>query len=185
MLERAISQPILESSSLKDPHTRRIALIACCKSKKQEATIASELYQGDLFKKSQAYAIALGLEYYILSAELGVVSPWEIVNPYEKTLTTMKPQQRKEWGINVASRIEEIAPEGGTLLVLAGKRYRVFIDYLEWRKYCISTPLEGMGIGKQQAWLKRELEKLQRAKPDKSTCNKVPSQGSCLIPSHQ
>lgn len=137
-----------------------MGLIACSRSKSQEATQAKDLYQGDLFKKSRKYLELIGIRYVILSAKLGVVEPEEVIEPYDCTLKDKSFRERSRWAREVAHKIEEIEPRGGSLLVLAGKRYRKFADYLPVGKYSLEVPLAGKGIGQQQAWLKHQIQAL-------------------------
>lgn len=138
-----------------------MGLIACSMSKSQEARRAKELYTGDLFKKSRRYLELMGVRYVILSAKLGVIEPEEIICPYECTLNEMDFIARQGWAQKVASRIQEIEPRGGKLLILAPKRYREFASYLPAQKYELEAPLAGKGIGQQQAWLKHQIQLLQ------------------------
>lgn len=69
----------------------KIALIACCKKKKESQCRACEMYQSTLFKLSYKYAEKTGCdEIYILSAKYGLLDKDKIIAPYDETLNKKK-----------------------------------------------------------------------------------------------
>lgn len=59
---------------------------------------AKDLYISDWFVKARAYVEQAGDEWFILSAEYGLVSPETVIAPYERTLNTMGIAERRAWG---------------------------------------------------------------------------------------
>lgn len=131
-----------------------ICLISCVSKKLGHPATASELYISQLFRKSKQYAQSMGYTWYVLSAEYGLVSPGQWIEPYEKTLNKMRVSQRREWSKQVMVQLMEIQPGIRHVVFLAGVRYREFLIHpLKRRSIEISIPMEGLRIGKQLSWL--------------------------------
>ena len=131
-----------------------LALIACCSQKLNQSAPAKEVYSSALFTNSRTYVEQQGWDYYILSAKYGLISPDSIIDSYNQTLKTLSKQERNQWGKTVALQVQDVAPPGAKLVVLAGADYRRFLTYITPDLYDISIPLQGLGIGQQLAWLK-------------------------------
>src|SRR5687768_5389028 len=85
---------------------RTIALISCGKSKLSKPASAQELYIGDLFQKSLAYARHRKADaIYILSAKYGLVDLEQRIEPYEKTLNRMPAAEVKAWADQVLGEL--------------------------------------------------------------------------------
>lgn len=132
----------------------RIALVSCVKSKRSTATRAADLYTSPLFRGLREYAERVSDEWYILSAEHGLVHPDRVLAPYERTLNSMRKAERQAWAENVRSRLLEVLPPGADVVILAGARYREgLIPFLELKGFPVSVPLEGLSFGRQLQWL--------------------------------
>ena len=96
---------------------------------------AKDLYISPLFRKQRAYAEALGVPWYILSAEHGLVAPDEWLAPYERYLPDTSQGYRRAWGEWVVARLELLAGDLGSrrVEVHASKEY---VD-------AIRSPVEG------------------------------------------
>lgn len=132
---------------------KTIVLIGCGKSKVEHRTRADQLYIGTLFKSSLAYAHTLSADaIYILSALHGVVELDKELAPYNKTLAYAKKSERQAWGAKTLNELRQVSDlERDHFIFLAGQNYRSsLIEHI--RSY--ETPLKGLGIGKQLAWLK-------------------------------
>lgn len=129
----------------------RIALVGCSKTKGGSAAPARELYRGDLFARSVAYAEATCAQWLILSAEHGLLDPDEVVGSYE---TTLEPRRADAWGQRVADQLVAAVPADATLVFLAGSIYGAFRGHVP---NPIEEPLAGMGIGARKAWLAAQL----------------------------
>ena len=129
-----------------------LVLVACCGPKLAHRVPAQDLYTSDLFRKSRAYAEQFGYAWYILSVKHGIVPPNEVIDPYDETLARKSAHERSSWNKMVLNQWQ-----GGTghpVVVLAGKDYRGWIARAHGT---FSVPMEGMGIGRQKAWLKARL----------------------------
>jgi hypothetical protein len=111
---------------------------------------AGNIYQSDLFQKSKEWAEREGDAWAILSAKHGVLSPTEVIQEYDVTLNEMPAAKRREWCDMVREQLAPWKPE--RIVVLAGNRYCEWITD-EWMT---ERPMEGLGIGQQLAWLKKE-----------------------------
>ena len=81
----------------------------------------------------------------------------EYIEPYNETLNEKKDNEIKKWAKNVVDQIKEkhdITKD--KFIFLAGNKYRKYI-LPHLKNYEI--PLEGLGIGKQLAFLKNETNK--------------------------
>lgn len=143
----------------------KIFLIGCGAKKSPNAVAAGDLYLGDLFKKSREYAEArLGDSgaWFILSAKFGLLDPRMFVEPYDLTLSSLKPHDRYLWAVNVAAglsswpRIALRADDRVEFIILAGENYRTDLvgQLRQFFPGCeISIPMEGLGIGEQLHFL--------------------------------
>lgn len=157
----------------------RIALVGCGAAKANEPRPARELYTGDLFRKSVAYAERVADRVLVLSGRWGLVPLDHVLEPYEYRL---RSADVKWWshlvvncylGINSrfcsgwAPRADQDAPRmgleiPGELVVLAGREYA---DPVAQRLHAhprikLSTPLDGMQIGERLHWLNEQAAAL-------------------------
>lgn len=137
----------------------RIALVSCVKTKLPRRAPARELYTSPLFRGMRAYAESRADEWYILSAEHGLVHPRNVIEPYETTLAKMYAVDRWRWANRVCTQLDAILPrwpQAAEIVILAGTLYRSHITaWLRNRGHVITVPLEGLGIGRQLSYLKR------------------------------
>jgi cytoplasmic iron level regulating protein YaaA (DUF328/UPF0246 family) len=134
-----------------------IVLLSCVKSKRSYRCKAGDMYTSALFQKMMAYARSLKPKsVFILSAKYGLLSPHDMIDPYEQTLKAMKAGQRQEWAQRVISELRKRCNlEEDRFVVLAGMHYREkLVPHL--KHYDI--PMEGLAFGKQLQWLERQLQ---------------------------
>ena len=161
-----------------------IYLIACGSTKakgeppSRNGWPAKDLYQGDLFKKARAVAEKSGKPWLIMSAEHGLLNPEQMVQPYDKNLMDMKPEERKLWAERNASALEDfIDPNETKVIILGGKTYRdAMVPELDKIQANVETPLIGKGIGQQKAALKKQLEEKVAVAPSKPEQQVSPKQ---------
>lgn len=140
---------------------RRVFLISCTKSKHAEPMAARDLYTASpWFRKARAYVEAHGdVEWYILSAEHGLVHPDTVIAPYETTLLTMGVAARLTWAQKVWSQLHARKVGCRGFVFLAGARYREHLERwatLDGRDpHGAEVPMRGLEIGDQLAWLGR------------------------------
>ena len=132
-----------------------LVLVACGKNKQPSPCEARDLYTGGLFQKSRAWAEKHGDAWAILSAKHFLLSPPAPVSPYDETLNNASTKQIEHWSKCVIRLLCATYPTAKTVTFLAGEKYRRHLEgYL--KNCCIQTktPMAGLGIGQQLAWLK-------------------------------
>lgn len=117
---------------------------------------ASNLYVGQLFKKSLSYAKTLKPQYiFILSAKHGLLELDDFIAPYEMTLKHMNKQSRLEWATTVRSQLEtKIDLASAEFHFLAGLDYREHLSDFFPNHF---SPLEGKKQGEQLKWLNNKI----------------------------
>jgi hypothetical protein len=136
------------------PSSQTVYLVSCVSQKQKEACAAQYLYVSDLFLKARRYAEASGCPWFILSAEHGLVSPDQVIAPYERTLNTMRMAERRAWAERTAKQLAAAVPDLARVVFLAGERYRQFLaQHLASQGVAVSVPMEGLRIGEQLSWL--------------------------------
>ncbi len=128
-----------------------VHLVACVAGKLDRPAAARDLYTSPWFVKARAYVQRQGGPWFILSAKYGLIHPYEIISPYDETLARMRSGARRLWGARVIEAINNRIAADAPLIVLAGRAYRDPV----WPSIAqrASAPMEGLGIGKQLAWL--------------------------------
>ena len=96
-----------------------VYLVSCVGMKRAEPAPARELYISPWFKGVRELVERSGLPWFILSAEHGLVSPNEILAPYERTLNTMGKEERRAWARRVQAQMEQRLPGSGFSSALA------------------------------------------------------------------
>jgi hypothetical protein len=135
---------------------RHVVLIACGKRKGFGRARARDLYQGDLFRKSMAYARSLLPDaIYILSAKHGLLAPDAEIDPYDVTLKAMNKEQRAAWASSVLRQLRQVSrPAEDRFTFLAAEAYRnQLLPHLPHHR----VPMRGLGIGRQLRFLKEAL----------------------------
>ncbi len=135
-----------------------IALVACSKSKMITRAPASMLYQGQLFQAAKSYIKTVGRQWFILSAQHGLVHPSQTLEPYNFSLYQMTKPERVGWAGKVIGQMEDrgLDPESIQWELLAGRMYREpLVPFLP----CHTTPLTGLGYALQVKRL-QELERI-------------------------
>lgn len=132
-----------------------LVLVGCAKRKRATAAPARDLYTSPLFRKSRAYAESAGVQWFVLSAKHGLVSPATVLEPYDLTLATTSREYRREWARRVLSELEEACDslDGKSIEVHAGAAYATSLrPVLEARGALVSEPLQGLRQGQRLAW---------------------------------
>ena len=137
---------------------KKIALVACVSKKHARPLPAGRLYTSPWFAKASAYARRNADVWYILSAKHSLLDPGQVIEPYNQTLNTMPAAERRAWAERVSAELGKILKPTEIVIVLAGQRYREHLVGPIRSMGCrLEIPMEGLPIGKQLQWLKREL----------------------------
>ena len=135
------------------PQKDAIYLVSCVAGKRDQPSMAKDLYISTWFLKAKRYVEEKHARWFILSAEYGLVHPDQRIAPYERTLKTMGVDDRRYWALRVIEQMDRELPDAGQIVVFAGQRYReFFMDYLNQRYKDVIAPLSRLGIGKQLSW---------------------------------
>jgi len=141
---------------------------------KQKLTVPAEardLYISSLFRAMRRYAETHADTWYILSAKFGLLSPHQIVSPYELTLVDMTADERKRWATDVSGELLTLLPPGAGVMFLAGERYREHLEpFLTRHGFVVHVPMRGLPIGRQLTfpivrWANCRCTCLQQGKP--------------------
>lgn len=135
---------------------RKIILISCASKKRSCRSKAKDLYVSTLFQLNLKYACSLNPDaVYILSAKYGLLSLETEVEPYNLTLNNMSNNEIKEWALIVLNQLgEKTDLLNDHFIFLAGDKYR---KYLIQSLRFYEVPLEGLPIGRQLQYLKRNV----------------------------
>jgi hypothetical protein len=134
--------------------SKKIVLVACVKEKRAEACPARDLYISSWFKKAARYAVQNADQWYILSAEYGLLNPNQVIGPYDTKLRSKGIHYRKAWAEWTCAKLKNHLKPGDKVVFLAGEAYREFLlGRISDLGYKIEIPMEGLGIGKQMHWL--------------------------------
>lgn len=137
---------------------KTVVLVSCVGKKLSHPAPAARLYHSAWFGKARAYAEFTGDEWYILSAKHGLLHPEQVIEPYDATLNAMPADERKRWADMVLRQVVEHIPGCSRVVVLAGRRYRErLVGLMRESGYAVEVPMEGMGIGQQEAWLAAQV----------------------------
>lgn len=136
-------------------HDRNVvALVSCVKSKRGEPSFAADLYVSPLFRGYRRFAEKRTDRWYILSAEFGLLSPTEVIPPYERTLNKMKREERARWASGVQAKLLAELSMPSHVILLAGIRYREhLLPFLLRKGHTVEVPLEGLSLGRQLRFL--------------------------------
>ena len=139
---------------------QRIGLVGCVSKKADRPLPARDLYLSALFLGRRAMVERTCTRWFILSAKHGVISPEEIVAPYDQSLKRATSAQRRSWSQAVLQALEAAAgPLSRCVIEIhAGAEYRSFglEQGLRIRGVQVIVPALGLPIGRQLAFYKRE-----------------------------
>ena len=115
--------------------------------------LAKDLYTSTLFVGRRRYVERHCDEWWILSAEHGLVHPDMLLEPYDVALKGQSRPALRQWGVLVLEAINaRIQPAAGEVFEFhAGAEYRDFgvADGLRSQGCAVENPTSHMGIGHQ------------------------------------
>lgn len=135
----------------------RIGLVGCVKQKRDTPAPARDLYTSPLFRGARAYVDATCDDWWVLSAEHGLIDPDRPLAPYDRTLATAGRRERERWAAMVLTQIDaEIGAvlDGATVEVHAGMAYHAhgLTAGLAIRGATVELPLDGLSLGHRLRW---------------------------------
>ena len=155
---KALPSQIKPGNKISTNSGNSICFVSCVGKKTSVSAAAKDLYRSDWFIKARTFVEAKGFQWFILSAEYGLVHPDQTIAPYDKTLNTMSSHDRREWAKRILIQIDDTIPETKSFIFLAGRKYREnLLDPLKAKGSEIIIPMEGLRIGQQLSWLNRHV----------------------------
>lgn len=118
----------------------RVILTQCVKEKSDSRKQAKDLYTSDYFVKQRQYAELRGDEWYILSAEHGLVHPDQELDPYDRHIDSVKTPI---WGEDVAEDLNNLYDDA-TIVFLGGKKYTEPVEKRLSDSLTVEKPLSGL-----------------------------------------
>jgi len=138
--------------------SRYVFLVACVAHKANAPRPARNLYISPWFRMAATLAERNSNAWFILSAKHGLLPPDKVIPPYNKTLSLMTRQERRTWAEQVLQNLGIVLKNADVVVFLAGLMYRYdLVRTLRERGHTVQVPMEGLRIGEQLAWLKRNL----------------------------
>lgn len=115
---------------------------------------AASMYTSPLFRKSMDYARRLKpRRIFILSARYGVLEPTDVIDPYDRALSTMSASERRRWAAGVLQSLRARADLAhDEFVILAGQSYR---EHVVPALANARVPMAGLSIGRQLRHLGR------------------------------
>jgi hypothetical protein len=138
-----------------------IVLVACARTKLNVPAPARDLYVSPLFRKSRSYAERLGVPWFILSAEHGLLPPDQLVAPYERYLPNTPDSYRTAWGLWTVERLALLtgALDGRVIEVHAGAAYvDAIAPRLAAKGAQVIDRLKGLTLGARLAWYDAQID---------------------------
>lgn len=132
---------------------RRIGLVGCVKEKAPVSMPARDLYTSTLFRGRRAFVEIHCTQWWILSAEHGLVDPSQVLSPYDRTLKNASRAQRRAWSNQVLAALDDrVRPGPGDVAEIhAGADYRDYglVEGLQTRGCRVEIPTSGLTLGQQ------------------------------------
>ena len=130
-----------------------VYLISCSSEKLNKKSLACELYDSALFKKSLKYSRKKVKDDYIkiLSAKYHLVDLDQMIEPYDLTLKTMPAEARQQWADKVYEMLnEKFSINNDQFIFMAGNSYT---EYLIPKFKYSKDLLKGKKIGERLEYL--------------------------------
>lgn len=141
---------------VENTHVNTVCLVACTSKKGDQPGKAEFIYRSPLFSAARSYAEKRADQWYILSAKHGLLSPEEVIAPYNESLLSQSEAQRRVWAEGVQRAFNARVPPGGRVIFMAGTAYRSYLGpAFESEGREIAAPMSALGIGSQVAWLQK------------------------------
>lgn len=143
-------------ASVETPHVDTVCLVACTSRKGDQPATAEFIYRSPLFSAARSYAERRADQWFILSAKHGLLSPKDVIAPYDESLLNQSEAQRRTWAAGVHRAFVARVPAGSRVIFLAGSAYRSYLaPAFESEGRETAAPMSALGIGSQVAWLQK------------------------------
>jgi len=131
-----------------------VLLVGCVKSKRPQAAPARDLYTSTLFARRRRYAERSGARWFVVSSRWGLVTPEEVIAPYDVFLGDMPASYRRAWAAFVVAQLAgHLELAGASIEIHAGDHY---VDALrpaiEGAGAELIDPVDAHSMGETLAW---------------------------------
>ena len=125
----------------------RVVIVQCTGDKRDGIHAARDLYdESTYFRKQRTYAEAVADQWFIQSAEYGLVGPDEEIESYDTHAKDLTAPDA--WALDIAIDIHARVPDDAVIELLGGSRYAdPLTPELENLGYEVLEPLRGERIG--------------------------------------
>ena len=164
------------------PSGRRlvVGLVGCVKSKLSRPAPAQELYTSALFEGRRRWVEQTCDRWFILSALHGLVSPDEVLEPYDQALSSASSRARLAWSDQVLHQLRDTLGQdmqGLYFEIHAGSPYRDhgLIAGLTAGGSTVTVPAAGLSLGQQLAFYATNPRPLSIPGPCGSSTHRDPA----------
>jgi len=105
----------------------KIALIACCKTKKEGIMKAKDIYISQLFKGYYNIAKKECDKIYILSARYGILNENDYISSYQETLNDKTEYEKKLYAYKIYQDLSKILNSNDIIYWYAGENYKKYL----------------------------------------------------------
>lgn len=141
-----------------------LIVVGCVAKKGPGPAPARHLYQSQLWRYRMEYAEGTGLPWLIFSARYGLISPEQVIEPYDVTFKGPYADHRSQLSARAAQAIERMRIHA--LEIHAGADYTAdLVPMLVRRGIEVRQPLACLGIGEQMHWYAERTKSLRGAQP--------------------
>ncbi len=130
-----------------------LGLVPCGDTKVEKAVPARDLYKGSGFKCAARWAQKNCIQWFILSAEHGLLPPDKVTEPYDTYLPKLSKEEQRAWAEKVRKQLAGIKLP---LVYLGGKDYLEILNAGQSKLPIIDLfkAIEVSNRGKRASWLK-------------------------------
>lgn len=129
-----------------------LLLVTCSKEKLKAPARAQELYTSERFQAARELAQTLGANWYIISGKHGLLSPDQIIEPYDMHLSEKSEAEIEHWAAGIVSALP---PNQKRICILAEKLYSdPIVSWLARTKnHEVFTPLHDIAPNYHKGWV--------------------------------
>lgn len=131
-----------------------VLLVGCVKSKRPQAAPARDLYTSTLFARRRRYAERSGAPWFVVSSRWGLVTPEEVIAPYDVFLGEMPASYRRAWAAFVVAQLAgHLELAGASIEIHAGDHYVAELrPAIEGAGAELIDPVDAHSMGETLAW---------------------------------
>ncbi len=117
-----------------------VLLVSCGKRKSNVACKAKDMYNSHRFQRLKTIAETNNLKWYILSAKHGLLSPYEIIEPYDLCITDCSEEYKKQWSEKILSQLSNYNKDTLFVVVANAEYTHHIVPLLIAKGFKVSAP---------------------------------------------